>query len=85
MAGYGNADDHIGATENHINDSIQLARLQQAPADNYDGVCRDCGEEIDSKRLKAMPHCRLCRHCKEEEEKSQKGKARHICRNTYVP
>jgi DnaK suppressor protein len=40
------------------------------------GLCEECGEEIDFKRLEARPVATLCIECKtlqEEEEKLQKG------------
>lgn len=32
------------------------------------GVCEECGDPISSKRLEAIPDCRLCISCAESEE-----------------
>jgi DnaK suppressor protein len=37
------------------------------------GICEECGEEINAKRLTAIPWARLCRSCAEEEEVSQRN------------
>jgi len=34
--------------------------------------CIDCGEKIESKRLKALPHAERCMGCQEDFEKFQK-------------
>jgi len=34
------------------------------------GVCESCEEPIAKARLKALPFARLCKECKEEEERS---------------
>lgn len=34
------------------------------------GVCDDCGSDIPTKRLEAMPQATLCLSCKEKEEKT---------------
>jgi DnaK suppressor protein len=39
------------------------------------GVCEDCEEDIDVRRLKARPTAALCISCKEEQEKSEKSTA----------
>ena len=36
--------------------------------DNTYGKCQECGKEISSARLEAVPHARLCIACKEKEE-----------------
>ena len=46
----------------------RLARLKQALKNIDDpefGLCRECGEEIALKRLKAMPESELCIDCAE--------------------
>ncbi|MBU4311647.1 MAG: TraR/DksA family transcriptional regulator [Candidatus Omnitrophica bacterium] len=35
------------------------------------GECLDCGKKIPSKRLKAVPHAKLCIQCKSKEEKNK--------------
>ena len=40
------------------------------------GICDECGEDIENKRLEARPVATLCIHCKtlqEEEEKLKKA------------
>jgi DnaK suppressor protein len=38
------------------------AALARMEAGEY-GVCRDCGQEIDPRRLKALPYAVLCTEC----------------------
>jgi DnaK suppressor protein len=38
----------------------------------YFGECEECSEEILEARLKAVPDCRLCINCAEQEEKIRK-------------
>lgn len=35
------------------------------------GICDECSESIDFKRLQARPTCTLCIECKENEEKNE--------------
>jgi len=42
--------------------------LEKIEKDEY-GTCEQCEEEIDSKRLDAIPYARLCIDCKSKEEK----------------
>ena len=37
------------------------------------GKCEQCGETINSERLTAVPHARLCISCKEIEEQKKRG------------
>jgi len=37
-------------------------------SDGSYGICHTCGEKIDPKRLKAVPHARFCIACKERDE-----------------
>jgi len=46
----------------HINEALR--RIQ----DKTYGKCQECGAEISSARLEAVPHARLCIKCKEKEE-----------------
>jgi len=48
----------------HLNQALR--RLYTTP-EKY-GKCENCGEEISSERLDALPHARLCINCKEKEE-----------------
>ena len=44
-----------------------LRRIQ----DGSFGLCTDCEEPIELKRLEARPTCTLCLDCKEEQERSE--------------
>jgi DnaK suppressor protein len=46
------------------------AALQRMRMGNF-GVCSNCGSEIPTKRLEAMPWTEYCRDCQEEIEKRQ--------------
>ncbi|MBU4484048.1 TraR/DksA C4-type zinc finger protein [bacterium] len=37
------------------------------------GVCEECGDPIEKKRLEARPIADLCIRCKEEQERVEKG------------
>lgn len=49
-------------TLNKINDALQ--RLEQG----YYGNCKDCGDEISGKRLRALPFAIRCKDCQESRE-----------------
>lgn len=85
MAGYGNADDHVGAVQAHVDDSLALARALATPADNDTGACLECGEEIPKPRQRALPGCRHCVDCQSAAEKVKGQFAQFQVRNTYVP
>lgn len=40
------------------------------------GICESCGEQIERKRLEAVPWTPYCRTCQEEEERNAKLNAR---------
>jgi DnaK suppressor protein len=45
------------------------------------GLCQACGKPISNERLEAVPHARLCIHCKASEEKTpseSEGEAEEI-------
>lgn len=42
-----------------------IARMDQG---TY-GICPDCGEEIEPRRLRALPHAVRCQGCEEERER----------------
>lgn len=42
------------------------------------GVCSNCGNEIPSKRLEAMPWAEYCRDCQEELEKQAAARAEDL-------
>jgi len=48
----------------HLNQALR--RLYSTP-EKY-GKCEQCGEDISTERLDALPHARLCINCKEKEE-----------------
>lgn len=45
--------------------------LQQLKEDRY-GVCEECGEDIDERRLKVMPFASHCIDCQENREMMEK-------------
>ena len=52
-------------------DSLKIGQIEQALdmlRDGNYGVCQRCGEQISSRRLKAIPFATLCIECKEQEE-----------------
>ena len=51
----------------HIDEALRRIK------DKTYGKCQECGEEISTARLEAVPHARLCINCKEKEEKSTIG------------
>ncbi len=48
--------------------------LRRLYAGEY-GVCESCGQPIGRGRLEAMPSARLCKACKEKEERASRGQA----------
>lgn len=55
-------------------DQIKLEQIRQAleaiEAKTY-GICEECGERINKKRLIALPFTKLCVDCKNEEERTK--------------
>ncbi len=45
------------------------AALARLDAGEY-GVCRDCGAEIDPRRLRALPYATLCTECASHQERA---------------
>jgi DnaK suppressor protein len=45
--------------------------LKKMEEDTY-GICENCGEDIEMKRLEARPVADFCVRCKEEQEKKEK-------------
>ena len=43
--------------------------LERVKGRNF-GLCQDCGDPIDRKRLDAVPWTRYCRACQEQEERN---------------
>ncbi len=50
------------------------AALARLDAGTY-GTCRDCGGEIDPRRLEALPYAMLCRECASQGERAPGGAA----------
>ncbi|HEV8479245.1 MAG TPA: TraR/DksA C4-type zinc finger protein [Candidatus Eisenbacteria bacterium] len=48
--------------------------LRRLYSGNY-GSCESCGNPIGRERLEVVPHARLCKACKEKEERSQIGRS----------
>ena len=49
----------------HIDEALRRIK------DGAYGKCDQCGEDISTARLEAVPHARMCIECKEKEEKSK--------------
>lgn len=53
-------------------DQLKLLQIKDAleaiENDKY-GICEECGEKINKKRLKALPFAKLCYSCKEDLER----------------
>ncbi|MGH8004534.1 MAG: TraR/DksA family transcriptional regulator [Limisphaerales bacterium] len=49
----------------HIDEALRRIK------DGGFGKCQECGEEISTARLEAVPHARLCIACKEKEEQAK--------------
>jgi len=78
--GYGNhmADDATEAFEQAKDLALRqnLERLLEEVEDALErfeegtyGICEDCGQEIDTARLKAIPYARLCLECQRKRER----------------
>ncbi len=49
----------------HIDEALRRVK------DKIYGKCVECGQQISTARLEAVPHARLCIACKESEEKKK--------------
>jgi RNA polymerase-binding protein DksA len=54
-----------GRLLHHIDEALRRVR------NNTYGKCLICGQNINPKRLEAVPHARFCIECKEKEEQEQ--------------
>lgn len=56
-------------------DKVKDNDIETEAPDEEDGIryCKDCGEEIDLKRLEARPHSVRCVGCKTDIELKNKG------------
>ncbi len=55
---------------------LELARIQAALAridEGSYGGCADCGEEIEARRLQALPHALRCQGCEESRERTTRS------------
>lgn len=43
--------------------ALKAALTRPAPVRNDTGECRNCGEQVESDRLAAMPHAHHCAGC----------------------
>ena len=68
--------------------SETLARIDDAlhrlEAGRY-GSCDECGEDINSARLRALPFADLCRDCQEAIERAAQEERRAACRRPSGP
>ncbi|OAN49595.1 hypothetical protein A6A04_19070 [Paramagnetospirillum marisnigri] len=55
-----------------LNATAIQAVLGRAETILSDGICRTCGEEIESDRLRANPYAKNCRDCADEAEAKAK-------------
>ncbi len=48
-------------------EAFRIAAINKARPDpslrNLTGICIECGEQIDPRRLEVMPHAARCIHC----------------------
>ncbi len=58
----------LGETQRREIQQIDAA-LQRIDAGEY-GICRDCGQEIDPRRLAALPYALLCTECAARRERA---------------
>lgn len=62
-------------TENQRREILQIdAALARVDAGEY-GVCRDCGQDIDPRRLAALPYAVLCTECATRSERENAAPA----------
>jgi RNA polymerase-binding transcription factor DksA len=47
-------------------------------------VCKECGEEITRKRLKALPFTKICLECAEESERENPSASKYKMRSTII-
>jgi DnaK suppressor protein len=67
-------DVSIGALNVRRDMIKQIEGALQRLKDNEYGVCSECGEEIDERRLNVMPFALLCKECQEHKETLEKAK-----------
>ena len=55
--------------------AIQMA-LHRPHAPLSNGICQSCDADIETDRIQANPHARLCHDCAEEQEEERRKAAR---------
>lgn len=85
MAGYGNADDHVGAQLAHVEDSLALHKAKQEVQNNTTGECIDCENPIDVRRLAAIPNAKRCAVCQHDSDKRNALRAAYTYRPGWTP
>lgn len=59
-------------TENQRRELLQIdAAVARVDAGEY-GICRDCGQSIDPRRLAALPYALLCTECAAGSERTER-------------
>ncbi len=72
--------EHEAFTLSRLNETqrreiVQIdAAIARLDAGEY-GICSDCGQEIDPRRLKALPYALLCTECATRRERAPGGVA----------
>ncbi len=56
-----------------VQDAVERARHQLAPAGESLTHCKECGEEIPPRRREVIPGVRLCVTCQAERDKQDNG------------
>lgn len=85
MAGYGNADDHLGAQQAHIEDSLALNRSLRQPQNNQTGNCAECGDPIPEGRRQAIPGAWFCADCQQWHDEQRAKYAGATFNAGYMP
>lgn len=61
-------DIAVNAVEREAKELVSIREALDRIADGSYGICADCGEEINPKRLEALPFAILCIECKKKAE-----------------
>lgn len=77
----GDAELRASLKERHCRRAAAIEAALRRLSDGDYGVCQQCGEQIATERLKAMPLAIRCRDCQQErEQKEAKTKLIETCR-----
>lgn len=61
-----------------VEDELQeVSKAQRRLAEHRYGICEDCGQSIDLRRLTALPHSAFCAACQAQHEQQASGKKSH--------